>query len=141
MWLLTFSAVRRAAARGPTSTSRFGVAPRAPHLSNEQPYVYEAELTGALGKPVELVELNKAPADLVHEMLREGTLLLDREPDLRIGFEVRARQSYLICDPSCGSGSVVRQAIPELELTGAHAPAFDAHAFEREQAALHRHAA
>ncbi len=72
--------------------------PSAPSL-DEQPYVYEAELTGALGKPVELVELNKAPADLVHEVLREGTLLLDREPDLRIAYEVKARQSYLDIRP------------------------------------------
>ncbi|MEO8182524.1 MAG: hypothetical protein ABI895_27115 [Deltaproteobacteria bacterium] len=35
--------------------------------------------------------MNLAPADLVHRILRDQRLLLDRDPALRIRFEVAAR--------------------------------------------------
>lgn len=53
------------------------------------------ELAGATGVPVDLVVLNRAPVDLIHRVLRDGVLLLDREPSARIRFEVRARSDYL----------------------------------------------
>jgi len=40
------------------------------------------------------VVLNRAPVDLVHRVLRDGILLLDRDPSGRIRFEVRARNEY-----------------------------------------------
>jgi predicted nucleotidyltransferase len=73
-------------------------APSAPRLE-DQPYLYAEELGQALGKEVDLVELNKAPPDLIHEVLSHGKIILDRDPDARIGFEVRARQSYLDLRP------------------------------------------
>lgn len=47
-----------------------------------------------LGMPVDLVTLNTAPVDLVHRVLRDGVLLLDRDRSARIRFEVHARNEY-----------------------------------------------
>jgi hypothetical protein len=44
---------------------------------------------------VDLVVLNRAAVDLIHRVLRDGMLLLDRNPSARIRFEVRARSEYL----------------------------------------------
>lgn len=53
----------------------------------------EAELERAAGVPVQLVVLNRAPCDLVHRVLRDGLLLLDRDRSRRIRFEVSARNT------------------------------------------------
>jgi len=58
-----------------------------------------AELEGRLGVPVDLVVLNRAPVDLVHRVLRDGILLLDRDSSLRIRFEVKARNEYFDLEP------------------------------------------
>lgn len=55
---------------------------------------YEAELERTLGAPVQLVVLNHAPPDLIHRVLRDGRLLLDRDPSARIQFEVKSRNEY-----------------------------------------------
>jgi predicted nucleotidyltransferase len=47
-----------------------------------------------LGRPVDLLALNRAPADLIHRVLRDGVLLYDRDPSARIRFEVQARNAY-----------------------------------------------
>ena len=39
--------------------------------------------------------LDRAPVDLVHRVLRDGLLVLDRDPPRRIRFEMRARLEYL----------------------------------------------
>lgn len=49
----------------------------------------------AAGRPADLVVLNRAPPDLVHRILRDGVLLLDRDPSARIRFETRSRADYL----------------------------------------------
>ncbi len=54
----------------------------------------EGELERALARSVEVVVLNRAPVDLVHRVMRDGVLLLDRDPRARIRFEVRARNEY-----------------------------------------------
>jgi len=54
----------------------------------------EGELERALGHEVQLVVLNNAPPDLVHRILRDGRLLLDRDPSMRIRFETSARREY-----------------------------------------------
>jgi predicted nucleotidyltransferase len=46
------------------------------------------------GRPVDLVVLNRAPVDLIHRVLRDGLLLLERDRSARIRFEVRARNEY-----------------------------------------------
>ena len=38
--------------------------------------------------------MNLAPVDLVHRILRDQSLLLDRDPSARIRFEVDARNRY-----------------------------------------------
>jgi predicted nucleotidyltransferase len=53
-----------------------------------------ADLERLLDTPVEVVSLNGAPVDLVHRVLRDGILLLERDPGARIRFEVRARNEY-----------------------------------------------
>jgi predicted nucleotidyltransferase len=47
-----------------------------------------------LGRAVDVVVLDRAPVDLVHRVLRDGHLLLDRDRSRRIAFEVRARNEY-----------------------------------------------
>jgi len=59
----------------------------------------EAELEKTLGAPVQLVVLNTAPCDLVHRVLRDGVLLLDRDPAARVRFEVRARNEFFDLQP------------------------------------------
>jgi predicted nucleotidyltransferase len=59
----------------------------------------EAELEKALGVPVQLVVLNTASCDLVHRVLRDGVLLLDRDPAARVRFEVRARNEFFDLQP------------------------------------------
>ena len=49
--------------------------------------------------PVEAVVLNRAPADLVHRVLRDGILVLDRDRASRLRFEVRARNEYFDLAP------------------------------------------
>ncbi|HXT22713.1 MAG TPA: nucleotidyltransferase domain-containing protein, partial [Thermoanaerobaculia bacterium] len=53
-----------------------------------------AELERRLDLPVQLVVLNHAPPDLVHRVLRDAILLLDRDPSARIRFETRSRREY-----------------------------------------------
>ena len=59
----------------------------------------EEELEKTLGAPVQLVVLNTAPCDLVHRVLRDGVLLVDRRPSARIMFEVRARNEFFDLQP------------------------------------------
>jgi predicted nucleotidyltransferase len=56
-------------------------------------------LQAELGVPVLVVVLNTAPCDLIHRVLRDGRLLVDRDPSARIRFEVRARNEYFDLKP------------------------------------------
>jgi predicted nucleotidyltransferase len=47
-----------------------------------------------LGRPVDLVILNRAPLDLIHRVLRDGVLVYDGDPSSRIRFEVQSRNAY-----------------------------------------------
>ncbi len=58
------------------------------------PVLLEADLSRALGRQVEVVVLNRASVDLVHRVLRDGVLVAERSRSLRIGFEVKARNTY-----------------------------------------------
>ncbi len=57
------------------------------------------DLEQELGVDVDLVVMNRAGADLVHRVLRDGVLLLDRDRSRRIAFEVRKRADYLDMAP------------------------------------------
>ncbi len=59
----------------------------------------EGELERLLHCPVQVVALNSAPADLVHRVLRDGHLVLDRDRAARIRFEVRSRNEYFDLAP------------------------------------------
>lgn len=60
----------------------------------------KASLATALSREVDLVILNRAPADLVHRVLRDGILILERDRGARVRFEVRARNEYLDLKPA-----------------------------------------
>lgn len=57
-----------------------------------------SRLTGSLERavkvPVDLVDLRTAPPDLIHRILRDGDLVFDADPRVRVEFEVRARNEY-----------------------------------------------
>jgi predicted nucleotidyltransferase len=57
-------------------------------------FVLEAELERLLLGPVQVVVLNRASPDLVHRVLRDGRLVLDRDRAARIRFEVQSRNAY-----------------------------------------------
>jgi predicted nucleotidyltransferase len=104
-------------ARG-TATARSDVdlgvlyaAPPSPSLES-LPFDIEAELERGLGAPVEIVVLNGAPADLVHRVLRDGTLLLDRDPSRRIRFEVQARNEFFDLEPLLARYRAARPPAP-----------------------------
>ena len=59
----------------------------------------EGDLESLLGKPVQVVVLNRAPVDLTIRVLRDGKLLVDRDRSKRIGFEVRARFDFWDLEP------------------------------------------
>ena len=47
-----------------------------------------------VGRDVDLVILNAAPADLVHRVLRDGRLVLETDRAARVRFEVQRRREY-----------------------------------------------
>lgn len=59
----------------------------------------EGDLERWLGSDVDLVVLNGAPPDLVHRVLRDGHVLIDRDPSARIRFEVQSRNEYFDLRP------------------------------------------
>ncbi len=59
----------------------------------------EAALERELGIPVQAITLNTAPPELVHRVLRDDCLLLERDASARVRFEVRARNEYFDLKP------------------------------------------
>lgn len=59
----------------------------------------EADLENALERDVQIVVLNTAPCDLVHRVLRDARLVLDRRPSVRVAFEIRARNEFFDLEP------------------------------------------
>jgi len=70
-----------------------------PAMLEAPQFAIEARLERVLGIPVQVVALNRAPADLVHRVLRDGRIVLDRDPPARIRFEVRRRNEYFDLAP------------------------------------------
>jgi predicted nucleotidyltransferase len=58
------------------------------------PLALEGRLERALGRPVQLVVLERAPLDLVHRVLRDARLVWEADRAARVRFEVRARREY-----------------------------------------------
>jgi uncharacterized protein len=69
----------------------------------------EGELERTLGAPVDLVVLNDAPVDLCIRVLRDGRLLVDRDPSARIAFEVRTRNEAFDLEPILARYRAVRE--------------------------------
>ncbi len=63
------------------------------------PFTLWARLDRVLLREVDVVVLNGSSPDLVHRVLRDGRLLLDRNPAERIRFEVWARNVYFDMQP------------------------------------------
>ena len=61
------------------------------------------DIAGALEQeldiPVDLVVLNRAPAELVHHVLRGGELVHETDAARRVAFEVRSRAEYFDLKP------------------------------------------
>ena len=65
-----------------------------PRTLMAQPFAEESELTERLGHPAQVIVMDRAPADLVHRILRDGILVLELDKSRRIAFEVRSRNEY-----------------------------------------------
>lgn len=87
-----------ATSRSDTDVAILYAQPPAPSLEGI-PLDTEADLERVLGVPVQVVVLNQAPVNLVHRVLHDGKLLLDRDPSARIRFEVRARNEFFDLQP------------------------------------------
>jgi len=59
----------------------------------------EDRVERAVRLPTQVVVLNTAPADLVHRVLRDGIVVLDRDRAVRLRFEVRSRNEYFDLEP------------------------------------------
>jgi hypothetical protein len=57
------------------------------------------ELERLLRRPVDLIALNSASSDLVHRVLQDGVIVLDRDRAKRIRFEVAKRNEYFDMEP------------------------------------------
>lgn len=53
-----------------------------------------ASLEQDLGVPVDVVVVDDAPPDLVHRVLKDGVLLVERDRSARVRFEVYKRNEY-----------------------------------------------
>jgi predicted nucleotidyltransferase len=70
-----------------------------PRTLDAQPFGLEAALERLIGRDVQVIVLNAAPVDLIHRVLCDGRLLLERDRSARIRFEVRARNEYFDLAP------------------------------------------
>lgn len=99
VWL--FGSVARGE-EGPSSDVDVAVfldRPERPRRLGDLPLDLEADLASAVGRRVQVVVVDWAPVDLVHRVLRDGVLLLDRDPRARVRFEVHARNRYFDMQP------------------------------------------
>ena len=95
-----FGSVARGTARSDSDVDvavLFGEAP--PPSFPSLPLSLEGELERLLGRTVQVVSLNQAPPDLVHRVLRDGHLVLERDRSTRLRFEVKARNEFFDLQP------------------------------------------
>ena len=95
-----FGSVARGAAHAGSDVDVAVLYTEAPPATIEGlPLDLESRIRRRVGRPAQVIVLNGAPAGLVHRVLRDGVLLLDRAPGARIRFEVRARNAYFDLQP------------------------------------------
>lgn len=63
------------------------------------PLRLEGEIERLLRRTTQVVTMNHAPVDLRARVLRDGVLLVDRDPTFRIWFEVRTRNEWFDIQP------------------------------------------
>lgn len=95
-----FGSVARgtAGARSDVDVAVLYAAPPPPTLEG-LPLDLEARIERLVGRPAQVIVLNTAPVGLIHRVLRDGVLLLDRDPSARIRFEVRTRNEFFDLQP------------------------------------------
>jgi predicted nucleotidyltransferase len=95
-----FGSTARGTAR-PESDIDLGVlfADAPPATLDAQPYELEHALEQRLGRPVEVVVLNRAAIDLRSRVLRDGHLVVETDRGARIAFEVRTRNEAFDLEP------------------------------------------
>lgn len=59
----------------------------------------EERIERLMGRRAQVVDLQRAPADLVQRVLRDGIVLLDRDSAMRVRFEVRRRNEWFDLQP------------------------------------------
>lgn len=96
-WL--FGSVARSSHRDGSDVDVAVLGGAAPRTLAELPLDLASELSAMLRREVQIVRLESAPADLIHRVLRDGVLLLDRDRAARIRFEVDARNRYFDMRP------------------------------------------
>ena len=97
-WL--FGSEARGAARADSDVDVAVLVAEAPRGKLEDLHLdWASALEARLGCPVDLVVMNGAPVDLVHRVLPEGELVLERDRSARVAFEVRARREYFDLEP------------------------------------------
>ena len=57
------------------------------------------ELEKITKKPVDVIVLNNANVDLIHKVLRDGIIVFESDPAIRIQFEVNSRNAYFDLKP------------------------------------------
>ncbi len=72
---------------------------RADHTIADLWLELRADLAGLVGREVDLVVMDDAPADLAHRVMRDGVILVDRDRSARIRFEVAARNRFFDMTP------------------------------------------
>ncbi len=91
-WL--FGSVARGAERAESDVDVAVLGLPAPRTLEDLPLNLAAELAAELGREVQIVRVEGAPADLVHRVMRDGILLVDRDRAARIRFELDARNRF-----------------------------------------------
>jgi predicted nucleotidyltransferase len=61
---------------------------------DEVPGELEAEIEKRVGRRAQVVVLNRAPTELAMNALSDGRLLLERDAEKRVAFEVRTMKEY-----------------------------------------------
>ncbi len=96
---IAFAYLFGSVARGdhqPASDIDIAIFPARSHSADPFPTVLdlEADLARIFRREVQVIDLRRAPVDLVFRILRDKVVLVDHDRSERLAFEVRARNEY-----------------------------------------------